>query len=174
MPAILSLVSRGAIAALLIGVTHSALAVDALPDARFVGFMQEANDFEIGSSKMALQKSGNDAIRGYANRMIIERGEIADVLVKARSEAGVTYAPTPGGKNPRHTAVLEHLDGLQGAEFDNAYANAQLAAQIEAVDQVGAYSQNGGNGNLRRFAQEALPKLEAERAHAKRRGVQPW
>ncbi|MDB5489055.1 MAG: hypothetical protein JWQ58_2770, partial [Reyranella sp.] len=41
-----------------------------------------------------------------------------------------------------------------------AYANAQLAAHIDAVAQFGAYSQDGGNGGLRRYAQAQLPKLQ--------------
>lgn len=168
MAAILKLVSLSAVAILAIASTPAALAVDALPDARFVGFVQEANDFELASSKLALERSSNDAIRGYANRMIIERGEIAVVLSKARSEAGVSYAPTPGDPRPHHSAVLDRLATLQGGEFDNAYASAQLAAQIEVVDQVGAYSQNGDNSNLRRFAQASLPKLKAELENAKR------
>jgi putative membrane protein len=168
MSAILKFVTLSAVVILAVGATHAALAVDALPDARFVGFVQEANDFELGSSNLALQRSSNEAIRGYANRMLVERGEMAGLLSKARSEAGVSYAPTPGGSRPRHADVLDRLGMLQGGEFDNAYASAQLAAQIEAVAQVGAYSQNGGNGNLKKFAQEALPKLEAELEHAKR------
>ena len=90
MSAILKFVARSAVAILAVGITHIALAVDALPDARFVGFVQEANDFEIGSSNLALQRSSNEAIRGYANRMLIERGEMAGLLSKARSEAGLT------------------------------------------------------------------------------------
>lgn len=168
MSAILKFFTRSAAAILAIGVAHTALAVDALPDARFVGFVQESNDFEIASGQLALQRSSNDAIRGYANRMIIERGELAVLLSRSRQEAGVSYAPTPGGAQPRHSAVMERLTTLQGTEFDSAYASAQLAAQTEAVAQVGAYSQNGDDGNLRRFAQQALPKLEAELDHAKR------
>ncbi len=168
MSAILKFVTCSAVAILAIGITRAALAVDALPDARFVGFVQEANDFEIGSSHLALQRSGNETVRGYANRILIERQEMAGLLSKARSEAGVSYAPTPGGSRPRHADVLDHLGTLQGGEFDSTYASAQLAAQVEAVAQVGAYSQNGGNGNLRKFAQEALPKLQAELDHAKR------
>jgi len=168
MSAILKFLSRGAVALLALGITHAALAVDALPDARFVGFMQEANDFEIGSGKLALQRSSNEAIRGFANRMIIERGDMAVLLSKSRQEAGVSYAPTPGDARPRHADVLDRLNSLQGSEFDSAYASAQLAAQLEVVAQVGAYSQNGGSGPLRRFAQEALPKLEGELDHAKR------
>jgi putative membrane protein len=168
MTPILRFFARSAAAILALGLSHAALAVDALPDARFVGFMQESNDFEIASSNLALQRSGNEAIRGYANRMLIERADMAGLLSRSRREAGVSYAPTPGGPLPRHTAVLDRLMTLQGSEFDAAYASSQLAAQAEAVAQVGAYSQNGGDGNLRRFSQEALPKLEAQLEHAKR------
>ena len=172
MSVILKLATLGASVVLAIGTAGVALAVDALPDARFVGFVQEANDFEIGSSNLALQRSSNEAIRGYANRVLIERGQMAGLLSRARNEAGVSYAPTPGGSRPRHADVLDHLGTLQSGEFDNAYSNAQLAAQMEAVAQVGAYSQNGGNGNLRKFAQEALPKLQAELDHARRIAAQ--
>lgn len=168
MSTILKFFTRSTAALLAIGLAHTALAVDALPDARFVGFVEESNDFEIAASNLALQRSGSDAIRGYANRMIVERGELAVLLSRSRQEAGVSYAPTPGGAQPRHTAVLDRLAGLQGSEFDSAYASAQLAAQTEVVAQVGAYSQNGNDGNLRRFAQQALPKLEAELEHAMR------
>ncbi len=54
------------------GYAFSALAVEALPDARFVGFAQAVNDFEIGSARLALAKSGNENIRGYAARALAE------------------------------------------------------------------------------------------------------
>lgn len=137
----------------------AAFAVDALPDARFVGFAQTINDFEIASGRLALMKSMNENIRGFATRMVADHSEDAQFLVKARAEAGVSYAPDPN--NPPNTvAILQRLNALEGPEFDTAYANAQLAMHIEAVAQYGAYSQNGTNGALRRYAQRMLPKLE--------------
>ena len=91
---------------LFIGVAHTAYGVDALPGPCFASASREANDFEIGSSRMAVQKSTNENVRAFANRMIAERTDAAGILAKARSEAGITLAPTPGGLEPRHTAVL--------------------------------------------------------------------
>ena len=159
---------QSALVFLTVSLAHTAYAVDALPGPRFVGFVQESNDFEIGSSRMALQKSNNEAVRGFASRIIAEREELARTLIHNRSEAGITLAPTPGGREPRHAAILDRLSTLQGADFDAVYASAQLAAHIELVDQVGAYSQNGDNGGLRRFAQEALPKLKINLEYARR------
>jgi putative membrane protein len=49
-----------------ISYTPSAFAVDALPDARFVGFAQAVNDFEIGSGNLAMARSGNENCPGSA------------------------------------------------------------------------------------------------------------
>jgi putative membrane protein len=143
------------------------LAVDALPDARFVGFCQTVNDFEIASGRLALAKSANENVRGYASRMVAEYNEAAQYLVKARAEAGVSYAPDPS--NPPNTvAVLQRLNNLTGPEFDTAYANSQLAIQTEANAQYGAFSQNGENGALRRYAQRMFPISEQHLEYARR------
>jgi putative membrane protein len=144
-----------------------AQAVEALPDARFVGWAQSYNDYEIAAGRLALAKSSNEIVRGYATRMIAEHSESAEFLVRARSEAGVSYAPDPA--NPPNTvAVLQRLNALEGAQFDTAYANAELASQTYAVDQIGAYSQNGTNGALRKYAQKMLPKAQEQLEYAKR------
>ena len=91
--------------------------------------------------------------------MVADQTEAAQFLSKARQEAGVSYAPDPNNA-PGWTATLQRLNVLDGVEFDTAYANAQLAAHIDANAQYGAYSQDGGNGALRRFAQGQFPKIQ--------------
>ena len=142
-----------------------AMAVDALPDARFVGYAQTHNDFEIASAKLALSKSQNENVRGYATRMLAEHDLAAQHLAKSRSEAGVSYAPDP---NEPTVAVLRRLSGLEGPEFDAAYANAQLAAMTNAEAQYGAFSQAGQGGPLRRYAQEQYPKIRQQLEFAQR------
>jgi putative membrane protein len=141
--------------------------VDALPDARFVGFAQTVNDFEIQSSRLALSKSSNELVRGYATRAAAEHTKSAESLARNRAEAGVTLAPD---ENVRKIAedAMSRLNSLQGAEFDKAYANAQVTVQTAAVDQFGAYSQNGKSGPLRRYAQEVLPQSQSLLEYARR------
>jgi predicted outer membrane protein len=50
----------------------AAHAVDALPDARFVGFSETINDFMIKSGQLALSKSTNELVRGFATRAVAE------------------------------------------------------------------------------------------------------
>src|SRR5262249_52458269 len=144
-----------------------ALAVDALPDARFVGFAQAVNDFEVQSGQLALARSANENVRGYASRAIAEHTTAAQALSKSRQEAGVSYAPD-GTMGPRTSSELARVNSLQGAQFDQAFASAQLAVQTAAVDQFGAYSQNGTSGPLRRYAQQMLPKSKMFLEYAQR------
>jgi len=144
-----------------------ALAVDALPDARFVGFAQAVNDFSISSGQLALARSSNENVRGYATRAIAEAKDSAEALRKSRSEAGVSYAPD-GSMGPKTTNLLAQLQSLQGPAFDTAFANAQVSVQADTEAQYGAYSQNGKSGPLRRYAQLALPKAKAQLEYARR------
>ncbi len=152
--------------------TMPALALDALPDARFVGYAQQVNDFEIGSGKLALAKSMNENIRGFATRMIAEYGEAAQRLSKARAEAGVSYAPDPASP-PNTKAILQRLSLLEGTEFDTAYANAQLAVLSGAEQQYAANSNsqatNSGSastGAMMRFARSEFPRVKQHREMA--------
>lgn len=158
------LIGTAAAPALLAAAAH---AQDALPDARFVGFSQAVNDFELASGNMALARSANENIRGYATRAITEATSDAESLRKVRSEAGVSYAPD-GNMGPKTANLLAQLNALQGPAFDTAFANAQLSVMVEAEAQYGAYSQNGKSGPLRRYAQLVLPKAKMQLEYARR------
>lgn len=150
-----------------VGCAAAAHAVDALPDARFVGFAQAVNEFGVASGNLALARSGNENVRGFATRAIAEHSEAASELSKSRQEAGVAYAPD-GRMGPNVQNLLAQLNALQGPEFDAAFARAQLMVQTDAVDQYGAYSQNGRSGPLRRYAQRSFPKSQMFLEYAKR------
>ncbi len=150
-----------------VGGAVTARAVDALPDARFVGFAQAVNDFEIASGNLALGRSANENVRAYATRAIAEHNEAASELAKSRQEAGVSYAPD-GRMGPNVQNLLARLGSLQGPAFDAAFADAQLMVQTEAVAQYGAYSQNGQSGPLRRYAQRSYLKSQSFLEYAKR------
>ena len=114
------------VASLLVPAVHIplALAVDALPDARFVGFAQAVNDFDLASGQMALQRSANENIRGYATRIIADANYDASALRLSSTEAGVSYAPD-GSMGPKTQNLLAQLNTLQGPAFDTAFAQGQ-------------------------------------------------
>jgi putative membrane protein len=162
----------GALAGLPLVGALPALANESLPDSRFVGYAQQINDFEIGSGQLALSKSTNPQVRGFATRMINEHTEAASELAKVRQESGITYAPDPA--QPPHVGpILQRLSTLDGPDFDIAYAKAQLVVLSEAEQQYGANSANQGGssssastGAVMRFAKREYPRMQRHRESA--------
>lgn len=147
--------------------TTAAHAVDALPDARFVGFGETINDFMIKSGQLALSKSQNELVRGFASRAVAEHTKLVSTLSRNRSEAGVSMSLHEATSQMTNNAMAQ-LNSLSGPQFDTAYANAVMRAETAAVEQYGAYSQSGGSGPLRRYAQESLPVLRELAEYSKR------
>lgn len=144
-----------------------AWAQDALPDARFVGFAQAVNEFQIAAGRLAQARSTNENVRGYASRAIAQATDDGQSLSRARSEAGVSYAPD-GRMKPKTDNLMAQLNTLQGPQFDKAYATAQVSVMTDAEAQYGAYSQSGTGGALRRYAQVAFPKVKEQLEYARR------
>ncbi|MBV8393761.1 MAG: DUF4142 domain-containing protein [Alphaproteobacteria bacterium] len=162
----------GAMALVPVAHARPSFALDALPDARFVGFAQQVNDFEIASGRLALSKSMNEMVRGFATRTVAEHARAAEDLAKARAEAGVSFAPDPNG--PPHTAaIIQRLNLLDGPDFDAEYSRAQLRILSEAEQQYAANSATPSNnsgsafsGAIVRWAGRELPHIKAHREMA--------
>ena len=103
------------VAVAVVPISRVAFAVDALPDARFVGFAETVNDFEIQSGQLALTKSSSEPIRAYATRAIAEHTAIATVGVAALTEAvGRRHAHRPQVVGPPRTARPRGRPGRGG------------------------------------------------------------
>lgn len=148
-----------AVSAATAGAAVTAYALDALPDARFVGFAQAVDDFGITSGNLAIARSTNEKVRDYATRAIAEYNEASAALRTSRMEANVAYE-ADGKMGPSVQDLLSHLSSLRGAAFDAAFVKAQLTVLGEAVAQYGAYAQSGASVPLRRYAQRSLPNSQ--------------
>jgi hypothetical protein len=57
--------------------------------------------------------------------------------------------------------MLQQLQGASGPDFDRRYVQLQLAAHQDSVLLFEKYGQNGDNPQLKQFAQQMLPDLQA-------------
>lgn len=129
-------------------------------DARFAGFARTANDFEIQSANLALQKSTNEMVRGVATRATPVFTDAGVALERNRNEAGITAVPDEDFKKIADEAMTQ-LNSLSGPDFDRAYGTYQLRLLTAVVAQYGAYSQDTNNSApLRRYAQTEFPKMK--------------
>jgi putative membrane protein len=116
-----------------------------------------ANEFEIQSSQMALERSQSQDVIAFAERMIADHQAAGEKMVVAVSSEGLMPAKR---LMPDHQAQLDNLAAAAAEDFDGAYLGAQLAAHNEAVMLFEGYANQGAEGPLRTFAAETLPALQ--------------
>ena len=83
---------------------------------------------EIQPSQLAGQKAENTAVRDFAQRMINDHGMLSDSLRAMAQANNITPAPNPLSQQVQSQTqtTLQRLQGLSGAEFDQAYMQAMV------------------------------------------------
>ena len=133
------------------------------------GFVEKAsiaNEFEIESSKLALNKSKNKDVRAFAQRMISEHSQTSKKLKRTVQTSG-SSATLTNGLDAKHRELLSELRATSGKEFDEEYLSMQKDAHKEAVCLFKDYAKNGANPKLRNFAADTLPHLKEHLKHVK-------
>jgi len=126
----------------------------------FVQHMMMSDKFEIAASQLALEKSGDPAIRDFARDMIASHREMGADL-KAVSDAtmvGNTVTPPPAF-DPQHRDMYAALTGSFGRSFDRIYIAQQFDAHREALAYMEGYARNGGVWQLQNFARHTVPVI---------------
>ena len=133
-------------------------------------FVQKAamsDQFEIESSKLALQKATDPQIKQFAQQMIDEHSKSSDKLKATLQSAGANMSPPAGlALDAKHQALMDKLQKASGKEFERLYVQIQRDGHKEAVDLFSKYSKDGKEASLKGFAQETLPVIEKHLQHA--------
>ncbi|HEY7383954.1 MAG TPA: DUF4142 domain-containing protein [Beijerinckiaceae bacterium] len=128
--------------------------VQATSATEFVNKAAVSNMFEIQSSQLALEKTQQDQVRQFAQRMVKDHTGAGERLKSAAQGQTV-----PTSLDQQHTQMLETLRSASGAGFDRNYVQMQVTAHREAVDLFDKYAQNGDDQQLKQFAGQTLPSL---------------
>ncbi|MGE0260256.1 MAG: DUF4142 domain-containing protein [Alphaproteobacteria bacterium] len=127
-------------------------------DRIFVQQLAIGNMAEIELGKLAQQKASAEPIKNFARTMVHDHEQVSRGLADLANAAGLQL---PSGLDDEHRALREHLDELSGADFDVAYAQAQLQDH-QRTSQLLAYEiGNGQDQALRDFAAESLPMIRS-------------
>lgn len=139
--------------------TLSHVAYANLSTSDFVQKASIANQFEIDSSKLALEKAQNSETKAFAERMVKDHMETGTKMNKILSTSDVNAASATT-LDDKHQKLLDELQSVSGKAFDKRYLAIQTEAHEEAVNLFSAYARNGENADLRTFANETLPTLK--------------
>lgn len=99
-----------------------------ISDAEIVSIVGTANNGEIQGGQLALQKSRNNAVRQFAQRMITEHTALNQRLMGLRVPADGMAGPGPIAQqlttNTQRT--MQVLQPLEGMQFDRTYMQNQV------------------------------------------------
>jgi putative membrane protein len=87
-------------------------------DKAFVKKALEGNMAEIEMGKLALQKSNDDQVKQFAQRMVDDHGKMQDQLKPAAQQMGVKV---PDGPSKSQVKSMDKMKALSGDAFDQAY-----------------------------------------------------
>ena len=134
---------------------------DALTAAGFVRAAATSDLYEMEASRLAGQRSQNAEVKRFAERMLRDHGKTTDELKAMLPQLqGVSAQQMTADLDQQHRALVQQLQGVQGAEFDRVFARQQVQSHQAAVDLFRGYAQSGDDERLKRWASQTLPSLE--------------
>lgn len=125
-------------------------------DRNFIQKAAAGGTAEIDFAKMADQKSRNDGVKRFAQRMIRDHTRIGDQLAAIAASDGITVPATMDAEQQARQAELEKMSG---ARFDRAYIRGQVRDHRETIQLFRHEADSSHDQQLKSFASETLPVL---------------
>jgi putative membrane protein len=122
----------------------------------FANTAASSDAFEIATSKLAADKAKSSKVKAFAQQMIKAHSDSTAKLKKAAAAASPAITSSPD-MTAMQQQTLDQLGGVSGADFDTAYAKAQVEAHQMTLDKLKAYSASGSVPTLKSFAKEITP-----------------
>jgi putative membrane protein len=133
-------------------------------DRSFIEGAASANKFEIEAGKLASTKATDPQLKAFGEKMVTDHTEAAQKLQALATAKNVTVPTTLA---PRHQKALDALNkDKAGKDFDEDFRNKMVASHKEAVSLFDQTTKKTKDPDIKAFATEMLPKLQAHGAAA--------
>ena len=118
-------------------------------DKAFVKKALEGSIDEVEMGKLALQKSNDDQVKQFAQRMVDDHGKMADALKPAAQQMGIKV---PDGPSKGQMKKMDKMKALQGDAFDQAYIKDMVKDHKSDENEFKQEAQNTQNPSMKQFA----------------------
>jgi putative membrane protein len=119
-------------------------------DAQFVQSQMEGNMAEYQAGQLALQRSRNQDVRNFAQKMITDHTYAQDTLAPIVQAHQIQ---SPGTLSEPHREMLDQLAKLDGPAFDRAYVDGMVRAHAVMVDELNAQLIHGQDQHINAWVQ---------------------
>jgi putative membrane protein len=134
-----------------------------MTDTEFMQFAAQSGLFEIQSSQLASQKSTTTEVIAFAQQMVADHTVQSQELDSLAAVKNISLSKTlPAAKQ----AIVNRLNGENGATFDKDYINEQIASHDETIINFEKAASGAKDADVKAFANKYLPALRMHRQHA--------
>jgi putative membrane protein len=140
-------------------------------DPQIVGIVVAANQIDIDYAKLALSKSKDQAIRGFAQQMVTDHSALQKSVFDLGAKLKVTPAESDTSKYLKAQSVetTQKLKSLKGKAFDRAYIDNEIAFHKAVMDANSTVLMpNAQNAELKDALTNAQPLFEGHLEHAQK------
>jgi putative membrane protein len=127
-------------------------------DRNFVMQAGQLSMMEVELGRLAVQRGSSAGVKQYGQQMVEEHTQANQELMQVAMQKGVKL---PTEMSSQNTALMERLSGLSGRSFDTAYKQAMIDSHNQAIALFQAQSQQGQDPDLKAWATQKLPNLQA-------------
>ena len=128
-----------------------------------------AGQIDVEAGKLALEKSKNDDVRAFAQRMVGDHTAVNDQALALVKKLNVTPEdnPTSQSLTKQAEATRKKLAGLTGEAFDKAYVDNEVAFHKTVNSALSTtLIPDAQNSELKSLLQNGLKVFEAHLEHA--------
>ena len=157
--------------AMSLGLAAAAAQAAGPTDPQIAAIVVTANQVDIDAGNLAAKKSHTKVVQDFARRMITDHTGVNRSAVDLVTKLKVTPEENPTSQSLKAGGEenLKNLKTLQGAAFDKAYVDHEVAYHqqvLDAVDKV--LIPNATNAELKALLVQVRPAFVAHLEHAKR------
>ena len=113
---------------------------------------------EVELGRLAVQRGSSPGVKQYGQEMVEDHTRANQELMQLAMQKKVEL---PTEMSTQNTAMIDRLSGLSGSRFDAAYKQAMIDSHNQAIALFQAQSQQGQDPQLKAWATQKLPNLQA-------------
>jgi len=127
-------------------------------DRTFVMQAGQLSMMEVELGRLAVQRGSSAGVKQYGQEMVEDHTRANQELMQLAMQKKVEL---PTEMSTQNTALIDRLSGLSGKSFDAAYKQAMIDSHNQAIALFQAQSQQGQDPELKAWATQKLPNLQA-------------
>ena len=139
-------------------------------DAQIASIVLTANSVDIDAGKLAASRSENAEVKSFARLMVTDHTSVNISTMDLATKLKLTPQDNPTSQSLKVDGEknLAHLKTLQGAAFDKAYIDREVAYHQQVIDALDTLIPGATNRQLKVLLVKVRPAFVTHLEHAKR------